>query len=216
MKNLKARSFAYFFFALFVICFAAVAVGTGAQITDLWTALKTAYRTVPLLLLIWAGFAAYGWRWPIFQHWLVPFPDLDGTWEGTIQTNWENPKTDEIPGPIPVILTIKQSFLRVSCVMRTAEMTSRSYFADFWIDSDEQLRMLGYCYTSAPSLSVAERSQSHGGTMIVEIIGAPVDKLKGVYWTTRKTTGEVTLTLRSRERLDEYPRDLGEHPMAGK
>ena len=100
--------------------------------------------------------------------------------------------------------------------MRTAEMTSRSYFADFWLDSDEQLRKLGYCYASTPLPSVAERSQPHDGTMSLEILGEPVEKLNGIYWTTRKTTGEVTLSLRSRERLDEFPTDLGEHPMKGK
>ena len=50
----------------------------------------------------------------------------------------------------------------------------------------------------------------------MEIIGNPVEKLNGIYWTTRKTTGEVTLTFRCREKLDEYPSDLGEHPMRGK
>lgn len=216
MKNLRPRPFAFFFFGLFALCFAGIAVATGAPVTDIWAALKIAYKTVPVLLLIWAGFATYGWRWHVFRGWLVPFPDLDGTWQGSIQTTWKHPTTGETPGPIPVILTIKQSFMRVSCVMRTAEMTSRSYFADFWLDSDEQLRKLGYCYTSAPLPSVADRSQPHDGTMSFEIIGDPVEKLKGIYWTTRKTTGEVALTLRSSERLDEFPTDLGEHPMKGK
>jgi hypothetical protein len=161
-------------------------------------------------------FSLHAWKWPIFRNWLVPFPYLEGTWQGNIQTTWKDPKTGEIPGPIPVILTIKQSFVRISCVMRTAEMTSRSYFADFWLDSDEQLRKLGYCYTSAPSVTVAERSQAHDGTMALEIIGDPVEKLRGTYWTTRKTTGEVTLTFRCRQRLHEYPDALGEHPMKGK
>ena len=100
--------------------------------------------------------------------------------------------------------------------MRTAEMTSRSYIADFWLDSNEQVRKLGYCYTSTPSVSIVERSQPHDGTIILEIIGDPVEKLYGTYWTTRKTTGEVTLAFRVRERLDEYPADLGDHPMKGK
>jgi hypothetical protein len=215
VKNLKPKSFAFFLFGLFALCFVAVAIGTGARVTDIWTALKTAYKTIPLLLVLWTGFAAYAWKWRVFRGWLVPFPDLDGTWQGLIQTTWKHPETGETPGPIPVIVTIKQSFLRVSCVMRTAEMISRSYFADFWLDSDEQLRKIGYCYTSAPSPSVAERSQPHDGTMIFELVGDPVKKLKGIYWTTRKTTGEVALTWRSRERLGEFPTDLGEHPMKG-
>ncbi len=88
--------------------------------------------------------------------------------------------------------------------------------ANTWLDSDEQLRKLGYCYSSAPLPSVADRSQTHEGTMSFEIVGDPVEKLKGIYWTTRKTTGEVVLKLRSRERLDEFSGDLGEHPMKGK
>jgi len=216
MKNLKAKPFAFFLFALFAVSFMCVALATGAQITDIWSALKTAYKTIPILLVLWTVFALYAWKWPIFRNWLVPFPYLEGTWQGNIRTTWKDPHTGEVPGPIPVILTIKQTFGRISCVMRTAEMTSRSYFADFWLDSDEQLRKLGYCYTSAPSITVAERSLSHDGTIALEIIGDPVERLRGTYWTTRKTTGEVTLTFRCWERLDQYPDDLGDHPMKGK
>jgi hypothetical protein len=97
--------------------------------------------------------------------------------------------------------------------MRTKEMASRSYLADFWLDGDEQVSMLGYVYTSEPSLKVADRSQPHHGTMVFEILGNGTTELKGQYWTTRKTTGEVNLTLRTRERLDKYPEDLGGHPV---
>lgn len=215
MKNLKAKPFAFFFFGLFAVCFIGLAYVTGTPVTDIQSALKTAYKTIPVVLLLWLSFTAYAWRWRVFRGWLVPFPDLDGTWQGTIQTTWKDANS-ATPGPIPVILTIKQSFGRVSCVMRTAEMSSWSYLADFWLDTDEQIRKLGYCYTSSPSLAVAERSQPHDGTMVLEIIGEPVEKLKGIYWTTRKTTGEVTLTYRYAKRLGEFPSDLGDHPMKGK
>ena len=52
--------------------------------------------------------------------------------------------------------------------------------------------------------------------MLFEIIGEPAQKLRGNYWTTRKTAGEVTLTFRYRERLDDLPDDFGSHPMEGK
>ncbi len=216
MKNVKAKPFAFFLFALFALSFVGVTLTTGAPITDMWSALKTAYKTIPILLILWTLFALHAWKWSIFRNWLVPFPYLDGTWQGSIQTTWKDPETGEMPGPIPVILTIKQSFVRLSCVMRTAEMTSRSYFADFWLDRDEQRRQLAYCYTSAPSVTVADRSQAHDGTMALEVIGDPVETLHGTYWTTRKTTGEVTLTFRCRERLDAYPDDLGDHSMTSR
>lgn len=212
MKNLKAKPFAFFFFGLFAICFIGLTYTTGTPVTDIQSALKTAYKTIPIILILWLGFTVYAWRWRVFRGWLVPFPDLDGTWQGTIQTTWKD-SNGATPGPIPVILTIKQSFGRVSCVMRTAEMSSWSYLADFWLDTDEQIRKLGYCYTSSPSLTVVERSQPHDGTMVLEIVGNPVEKLKGIYWTTRKTTGEVTLTYRCANRLDEFPSGLGDHPM---
>ena len=44
----------------------------------------------------------------------------------------------------------------------------------------------------------------------------PVSRLRGTYWTTRKTTGEVTLNFRCREKLEEYPGDLSDHPMTGR
>ena len=81
---------------------------------------------VSIDLLFIAAFSTYLWRWNIFQSWLVPFPNLNGTWQGYIQTTWVDPFTNERPAPIPTILTIKQSFFKISCVMRTAEMTSRS------------------------------------------------------------------------------------------
>jgi hypothetical protein len=215
MKNIKTKTFVYFFFGLFAVCFVGLAYATGTPVTNIQSALKTAYKTIPIILILWLGFTAYAWRWRVFRGWLVPFPDLDGTWQGSIQTTWKD-ANGATPGAIPVILTIKQSFGRVSCVMRTSEMSSWSYLADFWLDTDEQIRKLGYCYTSSPSLTVAERSQPHDGTMVLEIIGGPVKRLKGIYWTTRKTTGEVTLTYRCGKRLEEFPSGLGDHPMKGK
>lgn len=215
MKNLKVRPFAFFLFGIFALCFICLALATGSSVEDVGSAIKLAYKTVPIIIGIWIGFVGFAWKWRVFKGWLVPFPDLDGTWQGTIQTTWKDAEGNAI-GVIPVILTIKQSFGRVSCVMRTAEMSSWSYLADFWLDTDEQIRKLGYSYASSPGLSVQDRSAAHEGTMVLEIIGDPVTKLKGIYWTTRKSTGDIILTKRCKERLDDFPDDLGEHPMTDK
>jgi len=209
MKNLHIKRFALAIFVIFAFSFYWVAHIGDTSVTDLWSALVVAYKTIPLILLVIGFFVSCAWRWKIFQKWLVPFPNLNGTWQGTIQTTWKNPEAGITPTPIPVILTIKQSFIRISCVMRTAEMTSYSFLADFWLDGDEQIRMLGYSYHSNPLPSVRERSQPHDGTIVLELLGDPVERLKGVYWTARKTTGIVSLTFRQSERLDELPTDLG-------
>lgn len=216
MKNLKAKPFALLLFGVFAACFIAIAFTSGATVNDVSSALRLAYKTIPVLLLITSLFVGYGWRLPIFRKWLVPFPDLNGTWQGAIQTTWKDPETGRIPAPIPAILTIRQSFISISCVMRTAEMCSRSYFADFWIDRDQQLQKLGYSYSSSPLPSVRDRSVPHDGTMVFDVIGNPATKLNGIYWTSRSTAGEVTMTLRTRELLEEFPNDLGPHPVSGK
>ena len=216
MKNLKLQNFAWCVFALYACCFVVVAAERGKSFTDLWNILSVSWATIPLLLVIVGFFVSSAWRWPVFRGWLVVFPDLNGTWQGYMQTTWKNPETGEVLGPIPVILTIKQSFTKMSCVVLTAESSSRSCFADFWLDGDEQIRKLGYSYVNHPLPSVAHRSAAHEGSVILGIIGSPVSKLKGTYWTSRKTTGELLLTFRCRELLEEFPSDLGVHPVSGK
>ena len=165
-------------------------------------------------ILLASAFIKWGWRWNKFQGWLVPFPNINGTWQGYIQTTWKDPKTGERPGPIPTILTIKQTFTIVSCLMKTGEMISHSYAEGFRIESDQQIKQLAYSYTSRPIPSVIERSAPHEGTILFNIIGTPVSKLEGQYWTSRKTTGEISLVFREASLLDEIPEDLGKHPMS--
>jgi len=127
MKNLHPKRIALVLFGVFAISFIWIWIQSGETVQDLWGTLIIAYKTISILLVTVGIFVKWAWRWRIFNGRLVPFPDLNGTWHGTIQTTWKNPETEEVPGPIPVILSIKQSFIRISCVMRTAEMTSRSY-----------------------------------------------------------------------------------------
>lgn len=104
---------------------------------------------VTINTIAYAIFSKWIWRFPLLQGWLVPFPNLNGTWIGTIQTNWKDDKGNKTK-PIPVILTIRQQFDQISCVMRTKEMESHSYLEGFSIVKEEQIRYLGYSYTSKP------------------------------------------------------------------
>ena len=98
--------------------------------------------------------------------------------------------------------------------MRTAEMTSYSIAEDFKLDEDRQIKQLAYVYTSKPLLAVADRSTPHDGAIILDIIGKPINRLKGQYWTARKSTGEIILTFRDKRLLDEMPDNLGDHPLS--
>ncbi len=214
MKNLNIRPFISLFagFSAIVLFFAAL-----IQKFDPRNFLEL-LRLIPFVVTVdffsYLIFIKWLWRWNLLQGWLIPFPNLNGTWQGNIQTNW---KDDEgrTPGPIPAILTIKQSFRQISCVMRTEEMESHSYTEGFDIDREAQIRRLCYSYTSRPKAALRERSTPHDGSILFKIIGIPVKKLEGEYWTQRRTTGSVLLTKRTNKLLDEMPEDLPAHPVTG-
>lgn len=214
LKNLNIKYFVWILLVISLILFFGIAHLKGIGENKLWELAKILPSVAAIDMLLIALFIRWGWRIKFIQGWLVPFPDLNGTWQGTIQSNWENPETGEKPGSIPVILAIKQSFTHISCVMRTAEMNSYSIAEDFKLDAGRQIKQLAYIYTSKPSLAVADRSATHDGAIIFDIIGEPVTKLKGQYWTARKSTGEIILTFRDKKLLDEIPADLGAHPLS--
>lgn len=215
-KNLNIKVFIYILLIISAFFWYGLSRMSGQDISKLWDFLKLLPKVVTADLLIFFIFARWGWKLKFFQGWLVLFPDLNGTWQGTIQTSWKNPNTNLSPGPIPVILTIKQSFTHISCVMRTAEMSSYSFAEDFRLDGQNQIKQIIYSYNSNPKLTVGDRSVPHFGTIILDIISTPRRKLIGQYWTARKSTGDVELIYREKRLLDDLPKDLGAHPMAKK
>lgn len=211
MTNLNLKPLLFILLGFSGLVWFAIATTNNLNMNNLLDFIRPIPQVVTVDLLALGLFMKWGWRWKLLHDWLVPFPDLNGTWEGTIQTDWKD-AGGKVPNPIVAILTIRQSFLYISCVMRTAEMESHSYAEDFSIDKDRQIRQLCYSYTSKPAVSLRSRSTPHDGTLLLNVTGKPVRKLAGEYWTQRQTTGAVSLTLRTKRHLDELPRDLSTLP----
>jgi len=214
MRNINLKYSLYILVGISVLIFFILVGIQKIDSLNFITGLKLIPKVVSIDLFFVAGFSSYLWRWKMFHGWLVPFPNLNGTWKGFIQTTWVDSTSNERPSPILAILTIKQSFFKVSCVMRTVEMTSRICIADFILDKDNQVKKLSYTYDGNPLATVKERSPQHLGTMIFDIIAKPKRKLEGEYWTTRKTTGHIEMTFWKKELLDSYPMELGQHPVS--
>jgi hypothetical protein len=196
------------FYLLYLLCFPI----TEKTILNYLKPITTVVTFDAIILLL---FEKWIWKCKFLHSWLVPFPNLNGTWKGYIKSNWIDPVTNKKPDPIPVILTIRQSFLHISCVMRTKEMESRNFISGFNIDENNQILRLVYSYISVPEQSIRDRSPQHKGTMSFDIIkdnGQII--LIGNYWTERQTTGKVELTFWKQERLEKYPDELGEHPVS--
>ena len=215
MKNIKIKTALWVLLALSFLLFYVIYLLRGSPNFNLSTIFNILPKVVSIDLVIYWLFVGFLWKLPIFKNWLVPFPNLNGTWKGHIRTTWTDPETGERPGPIPAILTIKQSFLNISCVMRTAEMTSRSLTSSFVLDKENQLERLVYTYDSNPIETVKERSPQHCGTMSFNIVKEQKkNKLAGGYWTGRKTTGDIEMSFWKKERIDSFPKELGPHPVS--
>jgi len=215
MRNLKALPFIWILLGFSAGVFLLLAILEGADQQNLWSIVRLVPQVVTADSVLITLFVTRWWRWRVLQNWLVPFPDLDGSWDGFIQTTWVNPETGKTPGRIPVLLAIRQSFTQISCVMHTAEMSSHSYAADFILDEPGQIRRLVYSYRSSPRPTVAHRSPPHDGTIVFDIVVKPRRALDGRYWTERKTTGEIHLHFRTKQRLERLPSDLHDHPVSG-
>jgi hypothetical protein len=208
MKNLNKTLFIWMLVGFSVIVWGFLALRASVTFSDGVKMLKLLPTVVTVDGIGLAIFVKWLWKWKYLQGWLVPFPNLNGTWQGTIRSTWIDPKTGASPGGIPVILCIRQTFVAISCVMRTEEMNSHSYCSDFVLDKESQIKKLAYSYKSSPRPTVVHRSPPHDGSVVFDVIGNPPQKLTGEYWTARKTTGEIMLTYRCGECLQEFPADL--------
>ena len=214
MKNINVKYFLYLIVGISFITFFILLWIKNVETINLEAVVDLLPTVITVDVVFLGVFSKYLWKIKLLRDWLVPFPNLNGTWKGHINTTWDDPLTKQRPESIPAILTIKQSFFNVSCVMRTAEMTSRSIVSDFVLDKENQVKRLFYSYDSNPIQTVKERSPQHCGTVVFDIVENSKIVLKGEYWTGRKTTGDIELTFWKKEHLDYYSSLMGEHPVS--
>ncbi|WP_044412214.1 Cap15 family cyclic dinucleotide receptor domain-containing protein [Thiomicrospira microaerophila] len=213
MNNVTLKSSVYLLVFISAIAWTVLTYLGNSDISDYKDFFGLIPKVVSIDLLVIFIFVKWGWKLKIFRGWLVPFPNLNGSWVGHIYSDWRNPKTGLATPPIPVLLTIKQSFFQISCVMHTEEMNSYSYTEGFLINTDRQEKNLAYSYSSKPRLNLSNRSSPHDGTAVFKIIETPEKKLVGRYWTERETKGEIIFEYRTKDLLEELPSDLSDHPV---
>lgn len=213
MKNATLKNTLYLLIGISALAWFSLAYLNDLNLSKLKDFFGLVPKVVSFDLIVIAIFVKWGWKLRIFRGWLVPFPDLSGTWTGYIYSDWRDPQTGQKPPPIPVMLTVSQSFSHASYLMRTSEMESSSYSEGFLIDPDRQIKKLAYSYTSKPRLSLSERSTPHDGSAVFQIIEKPKLKLAGRYWTERLTKGEIVLEYYSKELLEDFPESMGVHPV---
>lgn len=204
MKNIKQELSVWVQLLLFVGIWVIILWITKTDLQINIEALKKLPNVVTVYVILYFVFSKWLWRLPIFQGWLVTFPDLQGTWRGTLQTTWINPKTKKGLPPIPLVLVIKQSFDSISCVMHTEESSSFSIAALITEDESSGIRRLSYNYTNKPEVTIRDRSAMHDGAANLTIINKPKRALEGEYWTNRKTTGTIKVRFENRKLVEKF------------
>lgn len=189
MKTINTKIMIYVLVGLVVATVLITYILNNSTI-DLNFWIKCSTKSVMVVCVFSYLFSTILWKMHIFQRWFVLVPNLNGIWEGELQSDWIDPNTNEKIPPIEATLIIKQSLFHVSCIMKTDEMTSRSIAYGFNIDPDNQLIQLSYIYISTPLQTIQERSRIHYGSVIFDI---EEKELNGNYWTARKTTGIIKM-----------------------
>jgi hypothetical protein len=155
--------------------------------------------TVTVVGLLAAMFLTVGWRWPIFQGWLVCVPDLTGTWRGVLVPLVTKHGAVTAGDRIPVTILVRQSSFDVRVTLHTAGMDSRSYSGEVFADEESGEQRLTYSYTTDPSLATRESNPRHDGTALLSLRSSGSRELEGHYWTDRLTRGEIHVSFVGRK-----------------
>ncbi len=166
----------------------AMLVLEGVAVSGTW--FRPFSTVVGAVLLLLTAFDLWLWRCRFLHGWFVLRPDLRGTWRVELQSNWKDPATDRVAGPIVAYFVVRQSFSTLSIRMLTAESASELVASEINKASDGTYRVAAV-YRNEPKLSVRDRSPIHYGAFVLDVLGDPVNELAGYYWTDRNSRGEV-------------------------
>jgi|SRR5215469_4064542 len=127
--------------------------------------------------------------------------------EGTLASDWVDPQTNQRREPIEVYYVIRQTYSTIDVRMLTAESASESLSGNVFSDK-VGLYKFAVTYRNIPRLLERTRSPVHHGGTLLNVIGSPIHKLDGEYWTDRATGGELTFTKRTRKLVHDYDEAL--------
>lgn len=171
-----------------------VALFTGEGVST--TALRTvtlAGSIATILLLLYDRFI---WKWSVVRA-FTGKPVVAGTWRGTLQSDYMRPGESAPVAPISTVIRVKQTNSTLSVTLFTAESQSVTEQGALYREADDRWRM-SWIYVNDPRASVQHMSQQHRGVCDLYLSGKDGESLAGKYFTSRKTTGEMTLTEWSR------------------
>lgn len=133
------------------------------------------------------------WHWPIFRGWLIKRPNLHGTWQAELNSDWINPETQAAIPPIRGFMVVRQTASALHFRLLTEESRSDTVSSGIEPCRDDTFE-ISCAYRNKPRALFRHRSEVHYGAMLLAADSYSPTRIEGEYWTDRKTTGAVTLT----------------------
>lgn len=159
---------------------------------------------VGIIALVVGVFTKWGWAWSIFQSWYVKRPDIRGTWQVKLQSNWINPETNEGIPPIIAYIAVRQTLTTLSLRLMTPESKSCLIAHSIEFGDDGVYRIAGI-YRNEPRVELqGDRSEIHHGSLLLEVYGTPPTSMEGHYWTDRGTRGTMSISARKLDVFDNF------------
>ena len=124
---------------------------------------------------------------------LAQMPNLRGTWKGTLVSHRANDDgVVVVHPPIPVFLTVDQTYTSVSIRLFSAESSSRSFATAVQKGAGQEFTLY-YHYSNKAKMPFRRWSPIHDGASRIDIAGTRPAHLAGEYWTDRHTQGTYEL-----------------------
>jgi hypothetical protein len=174
-------------------------ITTGSPDTSLLSSFSIAVLVCSVSLILWDR---YFWKLPPIQAIPGVARNISGTWESTLESLWVDPATGNNPDAKTVYLVIRQTSSKASVTLISNESLSKSSLAR--VVREEGSWVLHYIYTNEPQVDLRARSPIHHGSGVMSIVGSPVKRLSGSYWTDRDSKGKLTLLRRSAKHADDF------------
>jgi hypothetical protein len=185
---------------LYSVLIFTLSVVTGKSIDD--NLFRWISGVTSLVVIIWTVYDKWIWRKWVFKYLsqLLQIPIIHGTWKGKLKYERdEDGNSDEVD----VYVAINQTLSSISiCSFFEKPSTSKSITAK--IEKEEPGRKkLVYLYKSEAPYGKRDNNRPHDGISVLDLIGNPVKKLLGSYFTERKGAGTIV--------LDKYSKILAEN-----
>lgn len=143
------------------------------------------------VVIIWTIYDKWVWKMWFFKYvaWFLHIPVLHGTWKGKLK--YEKDQNGN-SGEVDIYIAINQTLTSIS-VRSFFKKPSASKSITAKIEEEPDRKKLVYMYKSEAPYGKRDNNRPHDGASVLDIVGNPVKKLFGSYFTDRKGAGTVLL-----------------------